>query len=261
MLVVASLHMSFFIDEAPWALGIFMLLVVCAIEYFLLMLFGFGMLDFVQLLIIMSLIKVDKVVVLGVFLVGDAVVNGFMIRYILWDELRRGNNWLLRISIMEDLLPDVLWSLLERWPFKGLVMLYKRQVLLVIIVVNVVSEDCLLLIRVVMAVIVLILSDVRVNFWVVALLVASLAHEIILSIVVAVVVSVFAFIARIMSGILLVLLFFLLAGSLFPLLLLHLSVVAVSLLALLDILFSISSIFLFTISLLLILLVLSKFFI
>ena len=218
MLVVASLHMSFFIDKAPWALGIFMFLVVCAIEYFLLMLFGFGMLDFVQLLIIMSLIKVDKVVVLGVFLVGDAVVNGFMIRYILWGELRRGNNWLLSISIMEDLLPDVLWSLLERWPFKGLVMLYKWQVLLVIIVVNVVSEDCLLLIRVVMAVIVLILSDVRVNFWVVALLVASLAHEIILSIVVAVVVSVFTLIARIMSGILLVLLFFLLAGSLLPLL-------------------------------------------
>ena len=210
MLVVASLHMSFFINEAPRTLGIFMFLVVCAIEYFLLMLFGFGMLDFVQLLIIMSLIKVDKIVVLGVFLVGDAVVNGFMIRYILWGELRRGNNWLLSISIMEDLLPDVLWSLLERWPFKGLVMLYKRQVLLVIIVVNVVSEDCLLLIRVVMAVIVLILSDVRVNFWVVALLVASLAHEIILSIVVAVVVRVFAFIARIMSGILLVLLFLLL---------------------------------------------------
>ena len=210
MLVVASFHMSFFIDEAPRTLGIFMLLVVCAIEYFLLMLFGFGMLDFVQLLIIMSLIKVDKVVVLGVVFVSDTVVNGFMIRYILWGELRRGNNRLLSISIMEDLLSDVLWSLLERWPLKGLVMLYKRQVLLVIIVVNVVSEDCLLLIRVVMAVIVLILSDVRVNFWVVALLVASLAHEIILSIVVAVVVSVFTLIARIMSGILLVLLFLLL---------------------------------------------------
>ena len=210
MLVVASLHMSFFIDEAPRTLGIFMFLVVCAIEYFLLMLFGFGMLDFVQLLIIMSLIKVDKVVVLGVVLVGDTVVNGFMIRYILWGELRRGNNRLLSISIMEDLLSDVLWSLFERWPLKGLVVLYKRQVLLIVIVVNVVSEDCLLLIRVVMAVIVLILSDVRVNFWAVALLVASLAHEIILSIVVAVVVSVLTLIARIMSGILLVLLFLLL---------------------------------------------------
>ena len=217
MLVVASFHVSFFIDEAPRALFIFMLLVVCAIEYFLLMLFGFGMLDFVQLLIIMSLIKVDKVVILGVVLVGDAVVDRFLVRYILWGELRRGNNRLLSISIMEDLLSDVLWSLLERWPLKGLVVLYKRQVLLIIIVVNVVSEDCLLLIRVVMTVIVLILSDVRVNFWTVALLVASLAHEIILSIVVAVVVSVFAFIARIMSGILLVLLFFLLEGSLLPL--------------------------------------------
>ena len=210
MLVVASLHMSFFIDEAPRTLGIFMFLVVCTIEYFLLMLFGFGMLDFVQLLIIMSLIKVDKVVVLGVVFVSDTVVNGFMIRYILWGELRRGNNRLLSISIMEDLLSDVLWSLFERWPLKGLVVLYKRQVLLVIIVVNVVSKDCLLLIRVMMSVVVLILSDVRVNLWAVALLVASLAHEIILSIVVAVVVSVFTLIARIMSGILLVLLFLLL---------------------------------------------------
>ena len=111
---------------------------------------------------------------------------------------------------MEDLLSDVLWSLFERWPLKGLVVLYKRQVLLVIIMVNVVGKDCLLLIWIMMAIIVLILSDVRVNFWAVALLVASLAHEIILSIVVAVVVSVFTFIARIMSRILLVLLFLLL---------------------------------------------------
>ena len=217
MLVVASFHMSIFINEAPWALSIFMFLVVCAIEYFLLVLFGFVMLDFVQLLIIMSLIKVDKVVVLGVVLVSDTVVNGFMVRYILWGELRCGNNRLVSISIMEDLLSgvldllcDSLWSLLVRWPLKGLVVLYKRQVLLIIILVNVVGKDCLLLIRVVMTVIVLILSDVRVSLCTVALLVASLAHEIILSVVVAVVVSVLTLIARIMSGILLVLLFLLL---------------------------------------------------
>ena len=84
-----------------------------------------------------------------------------------------------------------------------------RKKFAVVVVVDVVSKDCLFFIRVVMAVVVLILGDVRVSFWLVAaLLVASLAHQIILCVIVTIVVSVL--IASVVSSILLVLLFLLL---------------------------------------------------
>ena len=139
------------------------------------MLLGLFLLNFVQLLIIMSLIKVDEVVVLGVVLIGNAVVNSFLIRYFYWNKLRwcdRSDSNRLRIrvsdnrlrrtsiTIMEDLLSCVLSSLLERGPLKCLVMLLEGHMLTIIIVIYVVSKDCLLLIRVVMTVVVLILSDV-----------------------------------------------------------------------------------------------------
>ena len=139
------------------------------------MLLGLFLLNFVQLLIIMSLIKVDEVVVLGVVLIGDAVVNSFLIRYFYWNKLRRcdrsdSNRLRIRVSdnrlrrtsitIMEDLLSCVFSSLLERRPLECLVMLLEGHMLTIIIVIYVVSKDCLLLIRVVMTVVVLILSDV-----------------------------------------------------------------------------------------------------
>ena len=126
MLVVTSFHMSLFIDEAPWTLCIFMLLVVCAIEYFLLMLFGFFFLNIIQLLVIMSLIEVDKVAVLRMMLISDTVVNRFLVRYLSWSELRCGFYRLPSISIMEDFLSNIFRSLLERRPLQGLVMLLVR---------------------------------------------------------------------------------------------------------------------------------------
>ena len=126
MLVVTSFHMSLFIDEAPWTLCIFMFLVVCTIEYFFLMLLSFFFLNIIQLLIIMSLIKVDKVVVLRVMLISNTVVNGFLVRYFSGSELRCGFYRLLSISIMEDFLSYIFRSLLERRPLQGLVMLLVR---------------------------------------------------------------------------------------------------------------------------------------
>ena len=116
MLVVSSFHMSIFINEAPWTLGIFMFFVVCTVEYLLLMLLSFLFLNLIQLLIIMSLIKVYEVAVLGVVLVSDTVVNGLLWLVSSWSEHRCGNSGLSSISIMENLLSYVVSSLCESGP-------------------------------------------------------------------------------------------------------------------------------------------------
>ena len=75
VLVVASFHMSVFIDEAPWTLGMFVFLVVCPVELIHIMLKRFFVLDIIQLLIIMGLIKVGKVIVFWVMLIFDTIIN------------------------------------------------------------------------------------------------------------------------------------------------------------------------------------------
>ena len=94
-----------------------MFFVVCTVEYLLLMLLSFLFLNLIQLLIIMSLIKVDKVAVLGVVLVSDTVVNGLMWLVSSWSEYRCGNNRRSSITIMENLLSYVVSSLCESGPF------------------------------------------------------------------------------------------------------------------------------------------------
>ena len=81
-----------------------MFFVMCTIQYLLLMLLSFLFLNLIQLLIIMSLIKVDEVTVLGMVLVSDTVVNGLLWLVSSWSKHRCGNSGLSSISIMENLL-------------------------------------------------------------------------------------------------------------------------------------------------------------
>ena len=78
VLVVASFHMSVFINEAPWTLGIFVFLVMCSVHLMLIVRKGCLVLNIVPLLVVMVLVKVDEVIVLGVMLIGHAIVSRLM---------------------------------------------------------------------------------------------------------------------------------------------------------------------------------------
>ena len=115
VLVVASFHMSVFIYEAPWTLGIFVFLVVCSIKSLLISLNGCFVRNVIPLLVIMGLIKVGKVVVLWVMFILDTIINGFMGGVgISLSDIKR------RLSIMENFLSYVMSG-----PCKGFMRLLK----------------------------------------------------------------------------------------------------------------------------------------
>ena len=111
VLVVASFHMSVLINEAPWTLGIFMFLVMCSVHLMLIVRKGCLVLNIVPLLVVMVLVKVDEVIVLGVMLIGHAIVSRLMGMMVTVMCIRPSKLLVVlssavksRVSVMENLL-------------------------------------------------------------------------------------------------------------------------------------------------------------